>query len=256
MIIRRQQFTARGIFLIPNLLTLGTLFAGFYAIVAANQELYSYAGIAIVIAMIMDNLDGRFARALQTESAFGAELDSLSDMVAFGVAPALIAYHWALNYMGKFGWLIAFAYTAATALRLARFNTQLSDHNRIYFQGLASPAAAGIVVGLVWVCDDFSIYAKGLEYLIAMTTTLVAVLMVSNVRYLSFKQFDIKDRVPFIVLLLSLLVLIVIFSHPPQVLFSLFLAYGLSGPCLTLWQRHQQRLRRKQSHRQRDKNKY
>lgn len=253
MITKRQRFKARGMYLIPNLLTLGALFAGFYAIVAANQGLYSYAGLAIVLAMIMDNLDGRFARALQTETEFGAELDSLSDMVAFGVAPALIAYQWALNYFGKLGWLIAFTYTAATALRLARFNTQLSDHNRIYFQGLACPAAAGIVVGLVWVCDDFSIYARGLEALIAVTTVLVAGLMVSNIRYLSFKQFDLKNRVPFVALLFCLIMLLVIFSHPPQVLFSLFLLYGLSGPVLTLWQRQQQRLRRKQLLSQRDK---
>lgn len=235
----------KGIYLIPNLLTLGTLFAGFYAIVAANNGLFHYAGYGIVIAMLMDNLDGRIARALNTSSDFGAELDSLSDMVAFGVAPALITYHWALNNAGKLGWLIAFFYTAATALRLARFNTQIQAQDKKFFQGLSCPAAAGIVVGLVWFFADFEITSKGLEYLVALVVLSVAALMVSNIRYHSFKQFGLKDRVPFVALLLCLFLLIIIFSNPPQVLFLLFLSYGLSGPALTLWHLHRKRRQRK-----------
>jgi len=247
--------TNRGIYLIPNLLTIGTLFAGFYAIVAANKGLYHHAGYGIVMAMLMDNLDGRIARALNMSSDFGAQLDSLSDMVAFGVAPGLIAFHWALNSIGKLGWLIAFFYTAATALRLARFNTQIHAEDKKYFQGLSCPAAAGIVVGLVWFFDDFHIQPRGLEFLLALVTLSVAALMVSNIRYHSFKHFDLKDRVPFVALLLSLFMLIIILSNPPQVLFLLFLGYGLSGPILTLWHIQKRRKKRKLANSEREKRK-
>lgn len=243
--IMRNKPTPASIYLIPNLLTLGTLFFGFYAIVAANQGLYSHAGYGIIIAMVMDSLDGRIARVLQTPSAFGAELDSLSDMVSFGVAPALIAYHWGLFTLGKLGWLVAFFYTAATALRLARFNTQVGTEDKQYFQGLASPAAAAIVVGLVWVCDDFNIQSRGLEVLIALVTLLSAGLMVSNIRYHSLKNFDLKDRVPFVVLLACVFILVVILIHPPQMLFLIFVGYGISGPVLTLIYRNQARKRRR-----------
>lgn len=221
----------RGIYLLPNLFTTAGLFAGFYAIVAANKGHFEAAAIAVFVAMIMDGLDGRIARLTNTQSDFGKEYDSLSDMVAFGLAPALVMYEWALYGLGKLGWLAAFIYTAGAALRLARFNVQHAVVNKRYFQGLASPAAAGVLGGIVWVGDDFGLRdVKGIMILAAVLTVLVALLMVSNIRYRSFKDLDLRGRVPFVAVLLLVLIFAFVSIDPPQVLFALFFGYALSGP--------------------------
>ncbi len=221
----------RGIYLLPNLFTTAGLFAGFYAIVAANKGHFEAAAIAVFVAMIMDGLDGRIARMTNTQSDFGKEYDSLSDMVAFGLAPALVMYEWALHGLGKLGWLAAFIYTAGAALRLARFNVQHAVVNKRYFQGLASPAAAGVLGGIVWVGDDFGLRdVKGIMILAAVLTVLVALLMVSNIRYRSFKDLDLRGRVPFVTVLLLVLTFAFVSIDPPQVLFALFFGYALSGP--------------------------
>lgn len=225
----------RGIYLLPNLFTTAGLFAGFYAIVAATKNHFDAAAIAIFVAMIMDSLDGRIARLTNTQSDFGKEYDSLSDMVAFGLAPALVMYEWALLGLGKLGWLAAFIYTAGAALRLARFNVQHAVVNKRYFQGLASPAAAGVLGGMVWVGDDYGLReSTGVAILVAVLTVAVALLMVSNIRYRSFKDLDLRNRVPFVGVLLLVLTFAFVSIDPPQVLFALFFGYALSGPVNTL----------------------
>ena len=235
----------RGIYLLPNLFTTAALFSGFYAIVAAMQSRFEPAAAAIFIAMLLDGLDGRVARLTNTQSDFGAEYDSLSDMVSFGLAPALVMYQWALSGMGKLGWLAAFIYTAGAALRLARFNTQVGIADKRYFQGLASPAAAAIVAGLVWVGHDYDLLGKAMHLIAWTTTVVVGVLMVSNVRYHSFKGFNFKDKVPFVAILVFVLVIVLVSYDPPVVLFSVFALYALSGPVLTLTQLRQRREARK-----------
>lgn len=231
---RHKPHRHRGIYLLPNLFTTAALFSGFYAIVAAMQSRFEAAAIAIFIAMLLDGLDGRVARLTNTQSDFGAEYDSLSDMVSFGLAPSLVIYQWALSDMGKAGWLAAFVYTAGAALRLARFNTQVGIADKRYFQGLASPAAAAIVAGMVWVGNDYGLQGKAVN-LAAWTLTLLAgVLMVSKVRYHSFKGINFKDRVPFVTILLIVLVIVLVSYDPPVILFSVFLLYALSGPIWTL----------------------
>lgn len=222
----------RGIYLLPNLLTTAALFSGFYAIVAAMKGNFEAAAIAIFVAMLMDGLDGRVARLTGTESEFGAQYDSLSDMVCFGITPALVVYSWGLTYLGKFGWLVAFFYAAATALRLARFNTQLGDSDKRYFVGLSCTAAAGVIAGMVWIGTDFGIPGTKISGLVAGVSLLIASLMVSNVRYHSFKQLDFKEHVPFVAVLLVLLIYLLIAWDPPKILFGLFLIYALSGPIL------------------------
>jgi len=225
----------RGIYLLPNLFTTAGLFAGFYAIVAATKIHFEAAAIAIFVAMIMDGLDGRIARMTNTQSDFGKEYDSLSDMVAFGLAPALVVYEWALFDLGKLGWLAAFIYTAGAALRLARFNVQHAVVNKRYFQGLASPAAAGVLGGMVWVGDDFGLRnADGIAVMSAVMTVVVALLMVSNVRYRSFKDLDLRNKVPFVAVLLLVLTFAFVSIDPPQVLFAIFFGYAVSGPVNTL----------------------
>lgn len=239
----------RGIYLLPNLFTTAGLFAGFYSIVAAMKGHYEAAAIAIFVAMVMDTLDGRVARLTNTQTAFGAEYDSLSDMVAFGVAPALVVYHWALVYLGKLGWLVAFLFTAAGALRLARFNTQVGIADKRYFQGLPIPAAAGIVAGLVWMGYERPIDSLSLGLVIAAITLVTAVLMVSNIRYHSFKDLDLRNKVPFVAILLVVLVFVGISISPPLMLFLIFFAFGLSGPLLTLLRlRKARRLRKQEKH--------
>ena len=225
----------RGIYLLPNLFTIGALFAGFYAIVAALKGRYEDAAIAIFIAMLMDSLDGRVARLTHTETPFGAELDSLSDMVAFGVAPALVIYSWALINLGKFGWLAAFVFTAAVALRLARFNTQVSKSKR-YFQGIPCTPAAGVVAGIVWAGKDLVPLNQFSCIIIASMIVLVGALMVSNIRFRSFKDFDFREHVPFVVILSTVLILVCIALNPPFVLFAVFTIYALSGPIATIWE--------------------
>lgn len=232
---KRQLYTRQGIYFLPNLLTTTALFAGFYAIIAAMNGYFDRAAMGIFVAMIMDGLDGRVARLTNNVTAFGAEYDSLSDMVSFGVAPGLVVYHWALSDLGKFGWLCAFVYTACAALRLARFNTQLESADKRYFQGLPSPAAAGLVAGMVWTGADYLSLSHFVALIVALLTVSGAILMVSNIRYDSFKQFDFKGKIPFIAGLIIVLVFVLISIDPPWVLFSIFFFYALSGVVLTLY---------------------
>jgi len=225
---------SRGIYLLPNLFTTIALFAGYYAIVAALKGKFEHAAIAIFVAMLMDSLDGRVARLTNTQTAFGAQLDSLSDMVSFGVAPALVIYSWSLMTLGKFGWLASFIYTVSVALRLARFNTQPSSDNR-YFQGLACPAAAGLLAGLIWVGYDYDIAGTSISVLVAALTITVGLLMISSIPYRSFKDTNLRESVPFIAIVAVVMVLVFISIHPPTVLFLGFLTYVASGPALRVW---------------------
>src|SRR5574343_371608 len=215
---------------------MAALFFGFYAIVQAMNNQFELAAVAIFIAMVMDGLDGRVARLTRTESAFGAEYDSLSDMVSFGVAPSLVLYVWALKPMGKLGWIAAFVYCAGAALRLARFNTKLDESDKRYFQGLPSPAAAALLAGLVWIAHDNGV--RGADVLfgwlqmkwVAFTFTVFAGLtMVSDLRYFSGKDFNLRRSVPFVVILLIVMAFMLIAYSPAEVLFLLFVGYGLSG---------------------------
>jgi len=235
----------RGIYLVPNLFTTAALFAGFYAIVAAMGGRFEPAAVAIYVAMVLDGVDGRVARLTHTQTDFGAEYDSLSDMVSFGLAPALVIYEWSLFTLGKLGWLAAFVYTAAAALRLARFNTQVGVTDKRYFQGLASPSAAAIVAGLVWVGDDLGVAGPELSHVALVTTLLVGVLMVSNLRYHSFKGLDLREKVPFVAVLIIVLAFVLVSIHPPILFFAGFLAYAASGPLFTLAQLRKRRAARK-----------
>ncbi len=234
----------RGIYLLPNLFTTAALFAGFYAITAAVNGKFETAAVAIFVAMLLDGVDGRVARLTKTQSAFGAEYDSLSDMVSFGLAPALVIYIWTLHELGKLGWLAAFIYTASGALRLARFNTQVGIADKKYFQGLPSPSAAAIVAGSVWFGGDYGLSGDTLAWAAAILTTLAGLLMVSNFRYHSFKEIDFHGKVPFIVLVVVVVGLAIIQTHPPTVLLLMFLAYAISGPVMTLVQLRKRRERR------------
>lgn len=225
----------RGIYLLPNLFTTGAMFAGFYAIVAAMNSQYEPAAIAIFVAMILDGMDGRIARLTNTQSDFGMQYDSLSDLASFGLAPALVMYQWALFDMGKIGWLAAFIYAACAALRLARFNTQAKSIDKQFFQGLSSPAAAAVMASTIWLGADYGL-ADGRTLLIFCLpiTVLVGILMVSNIRYHSFKQIDLKGRVPFMVIVLIIAIFAFIAVQPPLMLFGLSVTYAISGPVLTL----------------------
>ena len=235
----------RGIYLLPNLFTTAALFAGFYAILAANADRFEAAALGIFAAMILDGFDGRVARMTNTQTEFGAEYDSLSDMVAFGVAPALVAYEWALGGLGKLGWLAAFVYTACAALRLARFNTQIGIADKRYFQGLASPAAAAIIAGSIWIGHDNGIAGSDVSLIVAVLTAGAGLLMVSNFRYHSFKVLDLHGRVPFMVMVVVMLGFALVVLDPPIVLFLLFLGYALSGPAFTLVRLRQRRRQRR-----------
>lgn len=223
----------RGIYLLPNLFTTGALFAGFYAIVQAMNGKFEYAAVAVFIAMVLDGLDGRVARLTHTQSEFGAEYDSLSDMVSFGVAPALVMYEWAFRTLGKWGWFAAFIYCASTALRLARFNTNIDVVDKRYFQGLPSPAAAALVAGFVWVMHDYDYSGVSVRWYAAALTVFAGLSMVSNLPFYSFKDLNMRKSVPFVVIFLIALFFILISSYPPGVLFALFLIYSLSG--YVLW---------------------
>ncbi len=225
----------RGIYLLPNLFTTAGLFAGFYGIVSGMNSQFEAAAIAIFIAMVMDGLDGRIARLTNTQSDFGVEYDSLSDMISFGLAPSLIMYQWALSGMGKLGWLAAFVYTASTALRLARFNTQAGSDDKQFFQGLPSPAAAALLAGMIWLGETQTFVDVTNLTILAFPVTVVAgILMVSNIRFYSLKQIDFKGRIPFVGILLLVLLFVFIASEPPLVLFSIALVYAISGPVMTL----------------------
>ena len=226
----------RGIYLLPNLFTTSALFCGFYAIVAAINARYEPAAMAMFVAMILDSMDGRIARMTNTESDFGVQYDSLADLISFGLAPSLVIYQWSLYGLGKLGWLVAFVYAAATALRLARFNTQAGMEDKQFFQGLPSPAAAAVLAGFIWMGAANDLYDGTNLVWVSLPLTLVCgILMVSNVRYHSFKQVDLKGRVPFLYILILVLVLVLIAVRPSVVLFFLALIYAASGPILTLF---------------------
>lgn len=226
---------SRGIYLLPNAFTTANLFAGFFAIVQAMAGRFDVAAAAIFVAMVLDSLDGRVARLTHTQSAFGEQYDSMSDMVSFGAAPALIIYEWSLKGMGKLGWLAAFVYVAGAALRLARFNANIGVVDKRFFQGLPSPAAAALVAGLVWLATDLRetrwIDATGrdLVWLAWAVTVYAGVTMFSNAPFYSFKDVNLRRSVPYMVLPLLVLAFVLISSDPPSVLFFLFVVYALSG---------------------------
>ena len=229
----------KGIYLLPNLFTTAGLFSGFYAILAAVNGRFEVAAIAVFIAMILDGLDGRVARWTNTQSEFGAQYDSLADLVSFGLAPSLVVYQWALVHMkdiavawGKLGWMAAFIYVACAALRLARFNVQSEEVDKRYFIGLASPAAAAIMVGMVWVFNDMDVSGKSIQIPALLMTLFAGLLMVSNIKFHSFKDFDFRSKVPLLFILVVVLVFALTAIDPPKVLFGVFLVYALSGPVL------------------------
>jgi CDP-diacylglycerol--serine O-phosphatidyltransferase len=231
----------KGIYVLPNAITLAALFGGFYAIVMAMNGRFELAAIGVFCAMVLDSLDGRVARMTHTQSAFGEQMDSLSDMVSFGAAPALIVYEWALKGLGNLGWVAAFIYCAGAALRLARFNTNIGVVDKRYFQGLPSPAAAALVTGFIWVMDDVGMKAAfRIEWLTwtAFAVTLYAGLtMVTNVPFYSFKVAGVKQTVPFVVIVAIAIAIALINIHPPLVLFGLFCLYGVSGYVIYAWRK-------------------
>ena len=241
----------RGIYLLPSVLTTFGMFAGFYSIISSINGNFTIAAISILIAMFWDTLDGRVARLTNTQSAFGAEYDSLADLVSFGLAPALLVYQWTLYELGRFGWLAAFVYLACAALRLARFNTQVGIADKRYFQGLPSPAAAGVIASMIWLkiwtfaSFDSDVISLG-YYLGAGITILCGLLMVSNIRYYSFKEFDSK-KASFRFLLIVILSLIILVSKPNIILFTGFFVYLLSGPVITIIGLNRNRLKKKQA---------
>jgi CDP-diacylglycerol---serine O-phosphatidyltransferase len=230
----------KGIYILPNLFTLAALFGGFYAIVMAMNGKFEQSAYGIFCAMVLDSLDGRVARMTNTQSAFGEQMDSLSDMVSFGAAPALIVYEWALKGLDKLGWIAAFVYCSGAALRLARFNTNIAVVDKRFFQGLPSPAAAALVVGLIWVVTDSVPDGRTLSWMpwLAFAFTLYAGLtMVTNVPFYSFKDVNFKRTVPFIAVVAIALGFAVITIHPPIVLFSVFVIYGFSGYAVFVWKK-------------------
>jgi CDP-diacylglycerol--serine O-phosphatidyltransferase len=231
----KNRIRRRGIYLIPNLLTTAALFAGFYAIVQAMNGRFDRSAIAVFTAMVLDGLDGRVARLTKTQSAFGAEYDSLSDMVSFGAAPALIVYEWALRGMGNFGWTAAFIYVAGAALRLARFNTMLEVADKRYFQGLPSPSAAALVAGFVWIVDDYAIDPESVRWAAWAVTLFAGLTMVSNLKYYSFKTINLRRSVPFAVVLLIVLAIVLVSYQPSVVPFAGFVVYAISGYVWTAW---------------------
>lgn len=241
----------RGIYLLPSLFTTAALFAGFYAIIQALQGDFTAAAIAILIAMVLDGLDGRVARMTNSQSDFGAEYDSLADMVSFGVAPALIVYEWSLGNAGAFaaewsklGWLAAFIYVACAALRLARFNTQVGKADKRFFQGLASPSAAAVMVGMVWFSRDLGVAGPDLMILALAVTVGTGLLMVTSIPYYSFKDIGSRRRVPFVAMLAVVMVFVFTSIDPPKVIFGGFVAYALSGPLWWLYRHTRRRGRR------------
>ena len=237
----------RGIYLLPNLFTIASIFSGYFSMIASYKGLYEAAAVAIFIAMIMDNLDGRIARLTNTMTAFGAQFDSMADMVSFAVAPALLAYTWGLHNLGKIGWIVAFVYTVAVALRLARFNTQADGSGRRYFQGLPCPMGAAMVSGFIWFCTDLSYITPTAVILLASIVLLVALLMVSNIRYRSFKDVDLKNHVKFVVILATVTIVVLVSIDPEKVLLAIFTIYTTSGPIATIWGLRQKRLLRKKA---------
>jgi len=233
--IAKNRIRRRGIYLLPNLFTTAALFGGFYAIVQAMNGRFDQSAIAIFVAMVLDGLDGRVARLTKTQSAFGAEYDSLSDMVCFGAAPALVVYEWAMRSMGKLGWVAAFVYCVCAALRLARFNTMLDVADKRYFTGLPSPAAAALVAGFVWIIDDYAIDPESIRGWAWVVTVFAGLTMVSNFKYYSFKTINLRRSVPFVVVFLIVLSLVLLSYQPAIILFVVFVAYALSGYVWSAW---------------------
>ncbi|MFH2133867.1 MAG: CDP-diacylglycerol--serine O-phosphatidyltransferase [Pseudomonadota bacterium] len=230
----KMNLRRRSIYLLPNLFTTAALFAGFYAIVQSMNGRYEIAAVSIFIAMVLDGLDGRVARLTHTQSEFGAEYDSLSDMVSFGVAPSILMYEWAFRDLGKWGWFAAFIYCTGAALRLARFNTNIDVVDKRYFQGLPSPAAAALVAGFVWVMLDNKFTGYDLRWYAAALTVFAGLSMVSNCKYYSFKSINMRKSVPFFVIFLFALFFIFVAQNPPLHLFLLFFGYCLSGYVMSL----------------------
>ena len=227
----------KGIYMLPNLVTLAALFGGFYAIVMAMNERFDLAAMGVFCAMILDAMDGRVARMTNTQSAFGEQMDSLSDMVSFGAAPALIAYEWALKGLGRWGWIAAFLYCACAALRLARFNVNTQVVDRRYFQGLPSPAAAAVLTGFIWVINDAGVSGEQVSWVMFALSLLAGLTMVTNAPFYSFKDVQMKKSVPFATIVFLALLIAIINIHPPIVLFSLFVAYALSGYVIYAWRK-------------------
>lgn len=224
-----------GIYLLPNLFTVGAMFAGFYAIVASTHGHFDKAAIAIFIAMLLDGLDGRVARLTQTQSEFGAQMDNMSDMVCFGVTPALVLYEWSLRGVGKIGWLVAFIYTVCTALRLARFLSMDDHDNKRYSRGLTTTMAAGFIASVLWFCTKHHITGDSIKSLILGITLLVALLKVSTIPYRSFKDFDARDRIPFLAIVIIVLAFAFVALDPQDVFLAVFGCYVLSGPVMYLY---------------------
>ncbi len=237
----------KGIYILPNLITLAALFGGFYAIVMAMNGAFDQAAIGIFAAMVFDGLDGRVARLTGTQSAFGEQMDSLSDMVSFGIAPALVAYTWALKPLGRWGWIAAFIYAACAALRLARFNVNTGVVDRRFFQGLPSPASAALLIGFIWLMVDLGIGPKAhglwlgidwqMQWLVFGVALFSGLTMVTNLPYFSFKDIDFKKSVPFIVMVLIALGIAAISIHAPSVLFAVFSVYAISGYLVYAWRK-------------------
>ena len=234
VVVRKRR---KGIYILPNLFTLGGLFGGFYAIVMAVDGRFENAAIGIFCAMVLDSLDGRIARMTNTQSAFGEQMDSLADMVSFGAAPALIVYVWALSSLGRWGWIGAFVYCACAALRLARFNVNTAVVDKRFFQGLPSPAAAALVAGFIWLMTDAGIDGQDVRWYAFALTLYSGLTMVTNVPFYSFKDVQMKKSVPFAVIVLIALGIAVINIDPPIVMFGLFMIYGLSGYAVYAWRK-------------------
>jgi CDP-diacylglycerol---serine O-phosphatidyltransferase len=228
---------SKGIYMVPNMITLAALFGGFYAVVMSMNGRYDLATVGIFAAMVLDSLDGRVARMTNTQSAFGEQMDSLSDMVSFGAAPALIAYEWSLRGLGRWGWIAAFVYCACAALRLARFNVNTGVVDKRYFQGLPSPAAAALVAGFIWLMTESGFKGSELEWPMFAITLYAGLTMVTNVPFYSFKDLSLKKSVPFAAIVLVALGIAIINIHPPTVLFGLFVLYGLSGYAVYAWRK-------------------
>jgi CDP-diacylglycerol--serine O-phosphatidyltransferase len=235
-VLEKNRIRRRGIYLLPNLFTTAALFAGFFAIVQAMNLNFDQAAIAIYVAMVLDGLDGRVARLTRTQSAFGAEYDSLADVISFGAAPALVIYEWSLRGMGKLGWIAAFVYVAGAALRLARFNTMLEVQDKRWFQGMPSPAAAALVAGFVFVVDDYGIDPENMRWLAFVVTLFAGLTMVSNLKYYSFKTINLRKSYPFVAILLFVVFFALLSYQPATVLFAMFVVYAISGFAVSAWQ--------------------
>lgn len=228
------ELRRRGVYLLPNSITLAALFCSFYAIVQGMNGSFEQAAIYIFYAMVLDGMDGRVARMTHTQSEFGEQLDSLADMVSFGAAPALIMYEWALKDLGRAGWIAAFIYCAGAAMRLARFNTNIGVVDKKYFQGLPSPAAAALVAGLIWVLNDYQIHGGDVRWIAWGLTVFAGITMVTNIRYFSGKDFNLRRSVPFWVVPVIFVVYLVVTIEPSHVLWGMFVVYALSGYVLAL----------------------